>query len=252
MIDTTSVGYQASVREHLKEVQARIAEAALRAGRDPDDVTLVAVSKMFPIEAILAAYEAGQREFGENRPEEGTERIPKVEAILGDTHFTWHMIGHIQRRKARMVVDHFDVVHSIDRGVLAEKLSRLSVEAGREIPVLLECNVSGEASKYGYDLSGWEHDAEVRDAFFERAAKVLALAGLHVEGLMTMAPIVDDPEEARPVFASLRALRDALRARFPQSKWSHLSMGMTDDFEVAVEEGATLVRIGRAIFGERI
>jgi hypothetical protein len=162
------------------------------------------------------------------------------------------MIGHIQRRKARMVVDHFDVVHSIDRNVLAEKLSRLAVEAEREIPVLLECNVSGEASKYGYDLSGWEDNAKIRDAFFKKTAKVLVLPNLHVEGLMTMAPIVDDPEEVRPVFASLRALRDALRAHFPQLKWPHLSMGMTDDFEIAVEEGATMVRIGRAIFGERI
>jgi hypothetical protein len=252
----TSAYKKSSIGQNLKEVQARIAEAALRAGRDPDDVTLVAVSKMFPIAAILTAWEAGQREFGENRPEDGAERIPKVEATLREGAPTWHMIGHIQRRKARMVVEHFDVVHSIDRGVLAEKLSRLAVDAGREIPVLLECNVSGEASKYGYDLSGWENDSAIRDAFFEEAAKVLALAGLRVEGLMTMAPIVDDPEEARPVFASLRALGEALRERFPQSKglWPEvaLSMGMTDDFEVAVEEGATLVRIGRAIFGERI
>jgi hypothetical protein len=207
---------------------------------------------MFPIEAILAGWEAGQQEFGENRPEEGAERIPKVREILEEAPLTWHMIGHIQRRKARMVVEYFDTVHSIDRNVLAEKLSRLAVEAEREIPVLLECNVSGEASKYGYDLSGWEDNAKIRDAFFKKTAKVLALPNLHVEGLMTMAPIVDDPDEARPVFASLRALRDALRARFPQLKWPHLSMGMTDDFEVAVEEGATLVRIGRAIFGERI
>jgi len=139
----------------------------------------------------------------------------------------------------------------VDRPAVAEKLSRLAADAEREIPILLECNVSGEASKFGYDLAGWEKDEDVRERFFAAVEALLALPALRVEGLMTMAPLADDPETVRPVFASLRRLRDALRARFPQVAWPHLSMGMSDDFEVAVEEGATLVRIGRAIFGAR-
>ncbi|MFN2108474.1 MAG: YggS family pyridoxal phosphate-dependent enzyme, partial [Anaerolineae bacterium] len=162
---------------------------------------------------------------------------------------TWHMIGHIQRRKAPLVVQHFDMVHSIDRLAVAQKLSALAVDAERELPVLLECNVSGEVSKYGYQAAGWEKDPALRERLYAEVAAILALPGLRLEGLMTMAPIVDDAEAARPVFASLRALRDAFREHFPDVTLPHLSMGMTDDFEVAVEEGATLVRVGRAIFG---
>lgn len=171
--------------------------------------------------------------------------------MIQDAHPTWHMIGHIQRRKTNLVIEHFDFVHSLDRLALAQKLSSLAVAAHKEIPVLLECNVSGEASKYGYAASGWEHDGGIRDVFYREVAALLALPGLHVEGLMTMAPIAEDAETVRPIFASLRALRDALREQFPTIAWQHLSMGMTDDFEVAVEEGATFVRIGRAIFGYR-
>jgi hypothetical protein len=119
------------------------------------------------------------------------------------------------------------------------------------MPVLLECNVSGEASKHGYDAAGWMDDAGVREAFFAEVEAVLALDGLRVEGLMTMAPIAEDPEAVRSVFASLRSLRDALQARFPDASWQHLSMGMTGDFEVAVEEGSTMVRVGRGVFGPR-
>ncbi len=242
-----------AICERLKRVRERIAEAALRRGRSPDAVKLVAVSKTFPPEAVLAAWACGQRDFGENRPEEGAWKIPAVAARLGKVEElpTWHMIGHIQRRKARHVITHFDIVHSLDRQVLAQRLNRLAVEAGRTIPVLLECNVSGEASKYGYRVAGWEHNDDVRAAFFGEVAVLAALPGLRVEGLMTMAPLVDDPETVRPVFASLRALRDALAERFPAITWRHLSMGMSSDFEVAVEEGATLVRIGQAIFGPR-
>lgn len=239
-----------AIAENLQHVRARIADAALRAGRAPESVRLVAVSKTHPPEALLAAWEAGQQDFGENRPEEGAEKIPQVLAQLSERP-TWHMIGHIQRRKAGLVVAHFDCVHSVDRLALAEKLSALAQTAGRVLPVLLECNVSGEASKAGYNLSGWERDPALREVFFAQVELLLTLPGLRVEGLMTMAPLTDDPGEARPVFASLRALRETLRERFPAHPLSHLSMGMTDDFEVAIEEGATLVRIGRAIFGAR-
>ena len=241
----------ASVAKNLERTRARIADAALRVGRDPADVRLVAVSKTFPVEAILAAWEGEQRDFGENRPEEGAQKAPEVAAhLLGESvKPVWHMIGHIQRRKALMVVEHFDMIHSIDRLALAQKLSALAVDAGRKLPVLLECNVSGEASKYGYQAAGWQRDTAIRERLCGEVAAVLTLPGLRLEGLMTMAPLVEDAETVRPVFAALRGLRDALRERFPGASLPHLSMGMTDDFEVAVEEGATLVRIGRAIFG---
>lgn len=240
-----------AVAKNLERTRARITDAALRVGRNPANVRVVAVTKTFPVDAILAAWEGGQRDFGENRPEEGAQKVLETATRLpgADVKPVWHMIGHIQRRKAHLVVAHFDVIHSVDRLALAQKLSALAVEAGRELPVLLECNVSGEASKYGYQAAGWERDAALRERLYAEVAAVLALPGLRLDGLMTMAPLADDAETARPVFASLRGLRDALRERFPGAPLPHLSMGMTDDFEVAIEEGATLVRIGRAIFG---
>ncbi|HHH41322.1 MAG TPA: YggS family pyridoxal phosphate-dependent enzyme [Chloroflexi bacterium] len=240
------------IRRNLVRVQERIGEAALRAGRDPAGVTLVAVTKTFPVEVVLAGYAAGIRHFGENRPEEGAEKVPQVNAAVEGPRPTWHMVGHVQSRKAALTVAHFDVVHSVDRPKIARRLSRFAVEAGREVPILLECNVSGEPTKYGFLVDRWQEDEEQREGFFAACAEILALPGLRVEGLMTVAPIADDPETVHPVFASLRALREALAERFPEVSWKHLSMGMTDDFEVAVEEGATMVRIGRAIFGPRL
>ncbi len=240
-----------SISANLEIVRARIAEAALRSGRRPEEVRLVAVTKSFALEAIRAAWDSGQRDFGENRPEEGTPKVMEFAAQLpaGEARPLWHMIGHIQRRKAHLVIAHFDVIHSVDRLALAQKLSLLAVEAGRSLPVFLECNVSGEESKYGYRVAGWEADADIRAYLYAEVAAILALPGLRLEGLMTMAPPVEEAETVRPVFASLRALRDALRERFPAVPLPHLSMGMSDDFEVAIAEGATLVRIGRAIFG---
>jgi pyridoxal phosphate enzyme (YggS family) len=239
------------IARNLAQVRERIAEAALRAGRDPADVTLVAIAKTFPPEAVVTAYQAGVRHFGENRVEEGQAKIPAVHAAISGPPPTWHMVGHVQSRKAREAVACFDYVHSVDRLKIARRLSAFAREARRSLPVLLECNVSGELSKFGFDLHGWEQDAARREPFLAAAAEILALPGLAVQGLMTMAPIAANPETVRPVFASLRALLGALRERFPECDWRHLSMGMTDDFEVAVEEGATMVRIGRAIFGER-
>ncbi len=240
------------IAENLKQIRGRIAQAALRSGRVPDQVTLVAVSKTFSPEAVVAAYHAGQRHFGENRPEEGAEKIPVVEASLGEgTPPLWHMIGHIQRRKASLVIAHFAMVHSIDRMEIATRLGTLAQQADRVIPVLLECNVSGEASKSGFAVAGWEHDSAVRRSFIDEVTAVINLPGLEVRGLMTMAPLVEDAEVVRPVFVSLRSLRDVLYEVFPDADFSQLSMGMSSDYEVAVEEGATMVRIGRAIFGNR-
>ena len=246
-----------NIAHNLKRVHERMAEAALRAGRDPAEVTLVAVTKTRPADEVVAAYQAGVRDVGENRVEEATPKIPAVRAALPGPQPAWHMVGHVQSRKASDVVAHFDYVHSVDRLKIARRLAGFAHEAGRVMPVLLECNVSGEEAKYGFDLQGWERDEARQAAFFAALEEILALPGLSIQGLMTMAPLVTDPETVRPVFASLRALLDALRERFPSQElapgheWRHLSMGMTDDFEVAIEEGATMVRVGRAIFGPR-
>lgn len=241
---------EGSISERVQQVQNTIADACARAGRSPDDVTLVAISKQHSATEIVQAVNAGVRHLGENRIEEALPKLDEV-AALTDTPVTWHMVGHVQDRKARHVLTGFDVLHSLDSTRLAERLSHFLAQRDDTLDILLEINVSGEASKSGWTAAAWQHDATQRRALWDDVARVLALPGLHVRGLMTMAPIVTDAEETRPVFAALRALRDALAADFPQADWHDLSMGMTDDYPVAVEEGATLVRIGRAIFGPR-
>jgi pyridoxal phosphate enzyme (YggS family) len=161
------------------------------------------------------------------------------------------MIGHVQSRKARAITPQFALLHSLDSVKLAGRISRAHQEQGTAMPVLLEINISGEATKEGLAAYCWQEDAAIRRALWDEIAQIVALPGVAVRGLMTMAPLADDPEAARPVFAGLRGLRDALADDFPQAGWSELSMGMTDDYAVAIEEGATLVRIGRAIFGAR-
>jgi hypothetical protein len=241
----------ADLADNLASVRERIAEAALRSGRAPEEVRLVAVTKTFPLDVVLTAYESGVRHLGENRVREGISKITAIEPYLSGEPPTWHMIGHIQSRKARRVVEYYDYVHSVDRLEIARRLSRYAQEAERALPVLLECNVSGEGSKYGFPLENWERDKGQREPFFAAVEQILGLPGLRVRGLMTMPPYVEDPELVRPLFVSLRALQGELRERFPFGAWQELSMGMTDDFEVAVEEGATMVRIGRGIFGPR-
>jgi pyridoxal phosphate enzyme (YggS family) len=232
-----------SLENSLRSVQERIVAAARRAGRDPAEITLVAVTKTQPPSVIQAAYDLGLTHFGENR-------VGEAESKVGDlpTGITWHMIGHIQSRKARRVLSLFHVVHSVDSVKLARRLDRLGQEGEPALPVFLECNVSGEKSKYGFDASRWQEDATQRHALWAAVGEIVGLPRLEVQGLMTMAPIVKDPEQARPVFVALRELRDALASDYAQSGWPFLSMGMTDDFDVAIEEGATHVRVGRAIF----
>jgi PLP dependent protein len=248
-----------TIREALERVRERIATAARRAGRAPADVTLVAVSKTFPSGAVREALAAGQIDFGENRVEEA---LPKIEAIgraASRFEIRWHLIGHLQSRKVKDAVGHFALIHSVDTVKLAQvidrQISTLRVQSPRFAPnpqsILLECNVSGEASKSGFNVAGWDKDPAVFDAFARDVAQIAALPHVQLRGLMTMAPIVEQPELARPTFASLYALRGALRRRPPAIAWEHLSMGMSDDFEAAIAEGATLVRVGRAIFGER-
>jgi len=229
-----------TISANLTQIRTRINEAARRTGRSGDDVTLVAVSKTKPIELIRTAYEVGQRDFGENRLEELWEKVEAANA-LGLTGIRWHLIGTIQSRKSSQAVGPFTLLHAVDRLKIAQRLSRDAEAAGCVLSILLEVNVSGEASKQGFSPDEVRHTA----------TDLLALPALQVAGLMTVAPLVDDAATTRPVFRALRMLRDELRTTHPAGDWSQLSMGMTNDFEVAVEEGATLVRVGSAIFGSR-
>lgn len=232
---------------NIERIRERIAAACARVGRDPAEVTIVAVSKQQPVSAILEAWHAGMQHFGENRVEEASTRIPAL-AEQGD--FTWHMIGHIQSRKAKDVPGLFDIVHSVDNLRLAQKLSERAAAMNLVLPVLLQVNVSGEDTKSGFEANRWRSDMLQRASLWQEMKTILQLPSLRVRGLMTMAPMFDDMEQVRPVFKSLADLRAALAESFAEPL-PDLSMGMTDDYPVAIEEGATLVRIGRAIFGDQ-
>ena len=232
--------------ENYARIRDRLAAAARRAGREPESVRLVAVSKGRPLSAIRELYELGQRDFGENRVEEAGDKI--TAARNEGLDITWHMIGHIQSRKARMVTTEFNWAHSVESVSLPERLSRSANESNRILPILLECNVSGEEAKYGLAADRMGTDPAQWDALCAVVEAILAQPHVQVRGLMTMASVVTEPEQARPVFKKLRDLHDRLVVRFPATAWRELSMGMTDDFEPAIEEGATMVRIGRAIF----
>lgn len=231
------------IENNLKLVRQKIADAADRSGRDPDAVRLVAISKSHPAEMVRAAYELGLREFGENRVFEGLEKQAGLQDLID---VNWHMVGHIQSRKAGEVPAKFQMVHSVDRLKIARHLDKHAGEQKAPLPILLECNVSGEQSKFGWQLS----DREEWQLAAEQFRSILEMQNVEIQGLMTMAPWVDDEKVIRNTFIQLRLLRDYLQREL-QVQWPELSMGMTDDFEIAVEEGATLLRIGRAIFGPR-
>jgi pyridoxal phosphate enzyme (YggS family) len=240
-----------SVEERYRRVSDALAEAARKAGRRPESVRLVVVTKLQPVPVIHAAIEAGACILGENYAEEA---VPKMEAIAGlwpeataASRVEWHMIGHVQRRKAALVVSHFALLHSLDSVRLAERLDRLAGEADRELPLLLEFNVGGEAGKEGWDAA----DESMWPTLVPDVEAIAALPRLRIRGLMTMPPLVTDPEDARVYFRRLRGLRDFLAARVPGAAWHELSMGTSVDYPVAVEEGATLVRVGEAILGPR-
>jgi len=224
----------------LQAIRERIGEAASRVNRAPDDIALVAVSKTIPVEVMRDAYALGLRVFGENRVQEAQEKIAAL--ALPDIH--WELIGHLQTNKANRAADLFARVQSVDSLRLAEALSARASALGKTLPILLEVNVAGEASKSGF----------AQEEAVEAARLIAGLPSLRLEGLMTIAPQVDDPEDVRPVFRALRELRDQLREAVPlgdDDGWPELSMGMSDDFAVAIEEGATLIRLGRALFGAR-
>lgn len=247
-----------AIAAKVETVYRRIEAAAQRAGRQAEDITLVAVTKTHPLATVIDAYQAGLRHFGENRADEGQTKAVGMADWLAQTSEErsdcpmWHFIGHLQSRQVGPVLGQFQTIHSVDSLKLAQRINRLAKRDDfSPVEIFLECNVSGEASKYGFALARWSTDKAQLTAFLDQVAQMESLEKVVIRGLMAMAPWSPNPEEARPVFKSLAALRQKLQTDLPQFDWRHLSMGMTDDFEVAIEEGATIIRVGRAIFGER-
>ncbi len=230
--------FETVIAARLDGIRARIAAAAARSGRTPQAVRLVAVSKTYPSASVAAAVAAGQLDFGENKVQEGLQKI----AEATDNRIRWHIIGHLQSNKARKAAEAFHWVHAVDSVSLLRKLDEGAVAAGRRPKALVQVDLAGEATKFGAgpdDLPG----------IFAAAAEC---AAVDLVGLMLLPPAGDDPNDARPWFRKLVAVRDGLAAAgIPAARLSELSMGMSHDFEVAIEEGATIVRVGSAIFGER-
>ena len=223
------------IASNLERIHERIACAASRACRNVDDIELVAVSKNHPPDTILQAIEAGQSVFGENRVQDA---LPKIDVL--PPHLSWHFIGHLQSNKVRKALGKFSLFHGVDNLDLARHIDRISGELGIHTSILLEVNVSGEPSKFGF----------TPESVMAAMSDLQSLRRLRIDGLMTMAPYSEDPENARPHFAALRTLRDTLVTRTSLAL-PHLSMGMSGDFEQGIAEGATIIRVGSAIFGER-
>jgi len=232
------------IKTNLSSVKELIVKSAEKVGRDASQVKLVAVTKLLPAKVIHAGVEAGIRCFGENYPEQAAEKIGSLN--LGDA-IEWHLIGHIQSRKAETVCKYFDMVHSIDRMKIARYLERYANEQNRVVPVLIEVNLSGEESKYGWEASREESWENLLPEF----RKIVSYQNLQVRGLMTMPPLFHDPEKTRPIYRKLNRLQQFLMHHIPDATWDELSIGTSFDFPIAVEEGATMVRIGTEIFGPR-
>jgi pyridoxal phosphate enzyme (YggS family) len=229
---------ETDISSNISLIRQRIEAACARSGRDPQSVRLMAVSKTVVLERIREALEAGITLLGENYVQEAREKIPAIGHAA-----EWHMIGHLQTNKVKYVVNLFDWIHSVDRLELARELDKRAGQNNRRLNVLIEVNVSGEESKNGMEP----------DAALELVRQVSLLPNISVHGLMTMPPYSDNPENSRPYFQALRKLRDEISAAaIPNIRMDELSMGMTDDFEVAIEEGTTIIRVGRAIFGKRL
>lgn len=225
------------IEDNLGIVKGRIRAACQRSGRDPNKVKLIAVSKNFPIEIMQTAYEAGQCYFGENRVQELCDKLPQLPEEI-----EWHLIGTLQRNKVKNVLGKVALIHSVDSLALAEEISKQAERRKMLINILLQVNIAGEITKHGF----------APEKIIEQIKEIGKLSGIKIKGLMTIAPQVKEPEEVRPVFRDLRIIaRDIEQLHIPGVEMKELSMGMSDDFEVAVEEGATLVRIGSGIFGQR-
>ncbi len=236
-----------TIADSIAIVQDKIARAAVRSGRAAEAVTLVAVSKQKSVEGIQAAYDAGVRHFGENRAYELQEKAELI-ALPG---LQWHFVGHLQKRQARPIADYAHLFHAVDRYKIAKRLSGFLIGIERTLPALLEVNISGEETKAGFNCAQWETNSEQLAQLYADIEKMLLLPQIEIGGLMTMAPWGASERDVRAVFQRTRALAEKLQTDFPQADWSQLSMGMTDDYEIAIEEGATQVRVGRGIFGAR-
>ena len=224
-----------SIAENLELVRKQIASAATKSGRSPDEVELVAITKTHPAEKVREAIEAGQRLFGESRVQEARAKIPEL-----PSNVRWHFVGHLQKNKIRHALPLFEMFHGVDSFTLAQDMNRIADEEGLHPRILLEVNVGGEGSKFGFSP----------EKLHDQMEELLALPRLSMLGLMTIPPLAEEAEASRKYFVQLRELRDRLEAEF-RVDLAQLSMGMTQDFAIAVEEGATLVRVGTAIFGER-
>lgn len=230
----------------------QVQQAERRAGRPAGSTTIVAVSKKHPAGTLIQAYHIGIRHFGENRPEELAHKRQTLEGELGvDNGITWHLIGPVQSRKTPLAAQNADLFHAVDRPKIASRLSAKLSETGRALDVLLEINISGEASKAGFSANEWETSPSQQTDLHQAVMNLDNLPHLNPRGLMTMAPWGADPADIQQLFRRTRGLADWLSQRFPHLDLSTLSMGMTNDFSLAIAEGATHVRIGRAIFGAR-
>jgi pyridoxal phosphate enzyme (YggS family) len=241
----TAIELQKTIRENFDHVKVRITRAALDAGRNPDEIRLVVVTKTKPIEVIKEVIEAGGVDLGENYIEEA---VPKIQALDDSKRVRWHMIGHLQSRKARSCCEHFHYLHSLDSLKLAERLDRFSTEMGKRLPVYLEFNVSGEPSKSGWDIL----HQEKWDEILLDIEKILAYPHLDLLGAMTMPPFSDNAEDSRPYYQKLRKFQAYVIDHLQLTCFNELSIGMSSDYEVAIQEGSTCVRIGQAILGPRM
>lgn len=240
-----------NLKERFEQVQDQIARACAKAHRHPDSVTLVGVSKTQPPDVLVEAYRAGLRHFGENRMEECQHKVPAVQQSLGDVQdLHWHFIGHIQSRKAKEVVAMFPTVHSVDSMKLANKLNELAKGATHPPQLLIQVNISGEASKSGFEAYDWQHQPQRATQLQAELSQLFSHPNVHYVGLMTMAPFGATEEQLRRIFFNLADFRQQVEV-WCGVALPHLSMGMTDDYPIAIEAGATMVRVGRAIFGER-
>ncbi len=233
-----------TIRDNYHRVCERIATAATGCERDPSDIRLVVVTKTHPIKVIQEVIEAGASHLGENYIEDA---IPKIQILRNHQDVNWHMVGHLQSRKVDMLCDYFDYFHSLDSVKLAEKLNRNLEEMNKSLPVWLEFNVGGEESKQGWNV----HQESTWGSVLPEIEKIIALPRLILVGIMTIPPYSFDPEDSRPYFRKLRKLQEFIASHFQLLGFRELSMGMSSDFEIAIQEGSTCVRIGQAILGPR-
>lgn len=234
----------AKIRARYQSAVEQVEKALSDSKRKPGSARIIVVTKAQPVEVLKAAFQAGLHCFGENYPEETLTKIETMKELPG---IEWHMIGHLQTRKIPIVVNHFSMLHSLDSVRLAERLNLRLVRTGKTLPVLIEINVGDETSKYGFKA---RNSADL-ESHYQDFEKIMRLENLEIKGLMTMPPLFDDPEQSRPYFKRLYEMRAVLAQKYPEICWEELSMGTSADYAVAVQEGATYVRIGQAIVGPR-